>query len=71
MVSLCITYYLLFAPWDAADKNFAHIIAMFLLFGMALVSIIVEYCFDIYRIIPVDLYGTGLRVVVEDPALLR
>ena len=42
-----------------------------MLFGLALISIIVEYCLDIYRIVPVDLYGTGLKVVVEDPALLK
>ena len=69
--ALLTTYYLLIAPWILHDTMISHIIAMFVLFGLALVSIVIQYCFDIYKIVPVDLYGTGMKVIVEDPALVR
>lgn len=70
IIALGLTYYLLLAPWTISSM-IPHIIVLFTLFGLALTSIILEYCLDIYRIVPVDLYGTGMKVVVEDPALLR
>ena len=69
--ALAVTYYLLIAPWILTNTMVSHVIAMFIMFGLAFISIVVEYCFDIYRIVPVDLYGTGMKVVVEDPALVR
>jgi hypothetical protein len=34
------------------------------LFGLGIVSAILEYCLDIYNIIPVDLYETGLSIII-------
>jgi hypothetical protein len=41
------------------------------LFGLALVSLLLEVFRDLYTFIPYDLYGIGLTVVVEDQELKR
>jgi hypothetical protein len=41
------------------------------LFGLALISVILEFVLDLYQIIPVDLYETGLSVIIEDKKLLK
>lgn len=71
VLALGLTYYLLLAPWALADSSLVHLVAMFAMFGLAFISIILEYCLAIYKIVPVDLYETGMTIVVEDPALLR
>lgn len=42
-----------------------------MLFGLAMLSLLFELCLDIYKIVPVDLYETGLKVVIEDHRLLK
>ena len=70
IVALACTFYLLFAPWYI-DSLIVHIIIVFTLLGLALISVILEYCFSIYKLVPIDLYETGMKVVVEDPVLLQ
>jgi hypothetical protein len=41
------------------------------LFGLAIISLVLEFYLDVYKIIPVDLYETGLSVVIEDKKLLK
>lgn len=42
-----------------------------LLFGLAIVSVTLEFILDLYKIIPVDLYEIGLTIVIEDKKLLK
>lgn len=41
------------------------------LFGLAIISIVIEIAFDLYTMIPYDLYNIGLVVVIEDKELQR
>lgn len=65
-----VTFYLLFAPWYI-DSFITHTIMVLILFGLALISVILEIVLDVYKIVPVDLYDIGLKVVIEDAALLK
>ena len=41
------------------------------LFGMAVFSVVLEVCLDVYKLVPVDLYETGMKVVIEDARLIK
>ena len=70
IIAFGCTIFLLFAPWSISNSTLL-LIFVFLIFGLALLSLILEYCLPIYHLVPVDLYETGMKVVVEDPALLK
>ena len=65
-----IVLYLLFAPWYV-DSEVAHIVLVLVLFGMAILSVAFEVCLDVYKLVPVDLYETGMKVVIEDARLIK
>lgn len=70
ILATAITFYLLFAPWYL-DNSLIHTIIVLVLFGLALISVILEGCLDAYKLIPVDLYDLGTKIVIEDPRLLK
>lgn len=70
ILALLVTLYLLFAPWYL-NNEIVHTALVLSLFGLALVSLILEVCLNIYKLIPVDLYDVGLKVVIEDAHLLK
>lgn len=70
ILATIITFYLLFAPWYL-DFALVHTIVVLVLFGLALISIILEGCLDSYKLIPIDLYDLGTKIVIEDPRLLK
>jgi hypothetical protein len=53
------------------DAEIIHVIVVFALFALGLVSIVLEFFLEIYKIVPVDLYGIGMTIVVEDQKLLK
>ena len=38
---------------------------------MAVFSVVLEVCLDVYKLVPVDLYETGMKVVIEDARLIK
>ena len=70
MLAIGVTLYLLFAPWYVANE-IPHAIFAMVNFGLALFSFALEIFLDVYLLIPVDLYGTGMKVVIEDARLLK
>ena len=60
---------LLFLPWYWHDDLGLTLIVM-IPFWCMLATLIIEVCLNIYKIIPVDLYEVGLKIVIEDKELL-
>ena len=69
MLAVGITLYLLFGPWHINNEIIHSVLAMSL-FGLGLLSLVLEVCLNVYLLIPVDLYETGMKVVIEDSKLL-
>lgn len=69
MLAVGITLYLLFGPWYINNEIIHSVLAMSL-FGLGLLSLVLEVCLNVYLLIPVDLYETGMKVVIEDSKLL-
>ena len=69
MLAVVITLYLLFGPWYINNEIIHSVLAMSL-FGLGLLSLVLEVCLNVYLLIPVDLYETGMKVVIEDSKLL-
>lgn len=70
VLGLGVFMFILIAPWTL-DNSIVHVAMAFVLIGIGILSIILEFCLDTYRMVPVDLYDTGLKVVIEDPKLLQ
>ena len=70
MLAIGVTLYLLFAPWYIMNEISHSILAMSL-FGLGILSFVLEVCLNVYLLIPVDLYETGMKVVIEDSKLLE
>jgi hypothetical protein len=61
---------LLFLPL-VVNNELISLVLCLSLFGLALISAILEFVLDLYQIIPVDLYETGLSIIIEDKKLLK
>jgi len=70
LLGFAVTIYILVGFWYITAELINTIIVLCLL-GLGLISLLVEMIFDIYKIVPVDLYETGLKVVIEDARLLK
>lgn len=70
IISFGVTLYILIGFWKISHE-IVNTVIVFCLFGLALLSLITEFFLSIYKIVPVDLYETGLKVVIEDPRLLK
>lgn len=45
--------------------SIAVVVIQFSFFGLGLISLLIEMFVDFYKLIPVDLYNTGLKVDIQ------
>jgi hypothetical protein len=56
---------------NSNSSDFIHMVMCLVLFGLAILSAVLEIFLDLYTFLPYDLYNIGLTVVIEDRELLR
>ncbi len=61
---------MLFVPWFVTDSIVLTVLP-FVGYLLMLIALFLEVFLNIYKIIPVDMYETGMKVVIEDQKLLK
>lgn len=54
---------------NSSSFDFIYLILCLSLFGLALISALLEIFLNVYSMIPYDLYDLGLTIVIEDKEL--
>lgn len=52
--------------FNTSSYDMIYMILCLTLFGLALISALLEVFLDVYTFIPYDLYNIGLTIIIED-----